>query len=211
MATKQIYLVNEREPYYRTYATEYKTFNGFSIAQKRRSVESLHNAYLQIHREKKILEVSSASMDELGVKLSAFNLLKHVPSLDRSIPLERIFQGGKVYENGGPYLDMYDMPSNKAKNDERKNNSGKLIAFEFEGRRFPLEPKTMFYDYLYLSALRENPELANQLLQYDGFTDIFFNPEKQFNCQAISCAKYVSLVKLGKLEEYLNQIEETIK
>ena len=109
MATKQIYLVNEKEPYYRAYTTEYKPFNGFSVTQKRKSVESLHHAYLQIHQDKKLIEISSASQDELGVKLSAFNLLKYVPSLDRKIPLERVFQGGKVYEkllregDGRPY------------------------------------------------------------------------------------------------------------
>ena len=210
MATKQIFLVTDKEPYYHKYTTDYQAFNGFSLAQKRRSVESLHQAYHRMHPDKKILEVSSASLEELGVQLSAFNLLKQVPSLDKKIPVECVFQGGKVYRDGGPYLDMYEMAPNQAKKDERKDSSGPLTAFAFEGKRFPLEPKTLFYDYLYLSALKENPELSDQLLVYDGFTDIFFNPEKAFNCQAISCAKYVTLVKLGRLEEYLNKIETLI-
>ena len=87
--------------------------------------------------------------------------------------------------------------------DERKEKSGRIISFEFEGRRFPNEPRTFFYDYLYLRALKENKDIAEKLLEYDGFTDIYFNPEKAENCQAISCAKYVSLVRQGKLDEYL--------
>lgn len=210
MAVKPIFLVNEKEPYYRTYTTEYKAFNGFSLAQKKRSVESLHNAYYQLHKDKKLLEVSSASSVELGVKLSAFNLEKYVPSLDKKIPVECIFQGGKVYENGGPYLDMYDMAPNKAKKDERKKSSGSLIAFEFEGKRFPLVPENVFYDYIYVSALKENEELSDQLADYDGFTDIFFNPDKAINCQAKTCARYVSLVKQNKLDEYLENIEKLL-
>ena len=211
MVTRQIYLVKESEPYYRSYTCEFKWCNGQSLQQKKKNVLLLHDIYHQLHPEHRILEISTASDSDLGKKLSAFNMMKHVPSLNRSIPLECVFQGGKVYEHGGPYLDMYDMDPGKANKGERKNSSGKVIGFEFEGKRFPTEPAMFFYDYLYLNELNENREMADQLLEYDGFTDIFFNPEKSINCQAISCAKYVSLVKAGKLEEYLDQQNKVIE
>ena len=153
----------------------------------------MHNEYRRIYdNNAKLLEVSSKSEDELGVRLSAFNLLMYVSSLNKSVPVECVFQAGKVFENGGPYLDLLEKSPRDAKRDDRLGNSGKLLAFEFEGERFPLEPKTYFYDYIYIKALKENPELADRLLEYDGFTDIVFNPEKSINCQAKACAKYVA-------------------
>ena len=210
MASGQIYLVNENEPYYRKHTVDFDYVKGMSLKQKQKCALSLQQAFLQTHKDKKLLEVSRASDSELGMRLSAFNLMKDVPSLGKSLPLECVFQGGKVYENGGPYLDMYEMEPGQAKKDERKENSGRIIAFEFEGKRFPILPRTLFYDYLYLNALKENPELGKELLVYDGFTDIFFNPDKALNCQAISCAKYVSLSRLGILEDYLKELDQKI-
>lgn len=37
------------------------------------------------------------------------------------------------------------------------------------------------------------------LLEYDGFTDIEFNPQKSLNCQAKAAALYVSLCRNGLL------------
>ena len=39
----------------------------------------------------------------------------------------------------------------------------------------------------------------DELLTYRAFTDIEFNPDKSFNCQARSCALLVSLHHLGEL------------
>ena len=154
MATRKIYLVNDKEPYYRNYTLDFPWVSGMSVKQHTKCVQSQHNTFYKLQKDKKLLEVSRASDNELGVKLSAFNLLKYVPSLERKVPLECVFQGGNVYKDGGPYPDMYELSPRQAKKDER-TNSGPLIAFEFEGKRFPLEPKTAFYDYLYLNALKE--------------------------------------------------------
>ena len=67
------------------------------------------------------------------------------------------------------------------------------------------EPKTAFYDWLYLNALNyniansDNP-IYKEVLNYNAFTDIEFNPKKSINCQARSCALYVSLVKKDLLD-----------
>jgi uncharacterized protein DUF6977 len=41
----------------------------------------------------------------------------------------------------------------EVKRDPRLRESGRLIAFEFDGVSFPLEPKTVFYDWLYVTFL----------------------------------------------------------
>ena len=165
---------------------------GFAASQKQKNIAAIHEMFLKASfgKGKKILEVSTKSPDILGTRLSAFNLLKYVPSLDKKVPLECVFQAGKVFENGGPYLDLLEVKPGEAKKDPRIKNSGRIIAFEFEGKRYPTTPLTYFYDTLYMEALDENPEIAGQLLEYDAFTDIEFNPEKSINCQAKTCALY---------------------
>lgn len=194
MAKRPIFLIDGS-----IYYGEFKWNGGFALSQSRKNIEALHNSFLEIpgNKNKRLLEISSKSPEELGVKLSAFNLLIYVPSLSKKVPVECVFQAGKVFKNGGPYLDLLEKSPRDAKRDERLRSSGKLIAFEFEGKSFPLEPKTYFYDFVYFKALDENPELRDELLKYDGFTDIVFNPEKSVNCQAKSCAEYVRRAAKG--------------
>ncbi|MDK2865169.1 MAG: hypothetical protein PWP37_1361 [Thermotogota bacterium] len=85
----------------------------------------------------------------------------------------------------------------KVKKSLPKGNT--LIAFDLLGDRWPLEPKTAFYDWLYINALVQNPTVAEKLLEFDAFTDIEFNPERAYNCQAVSAAIYVYLRKAGIL------------
>jgi hypothetical protein len=48
---------------------------------------------------------------------------------------------------------------------------------------------------LYLYALRDHADYLQRLYQYDGFSDIEFNPKKSYSCQARTCAMLVSLLK----------------
>lgn len=100
----------------------------------------------------------------------------------------------------GPYTDMYLKTSREAKQDERLKESGPLLGFRYGDFDWPLNPQTAFYDWLYLSALRQNPILAQQLLVYDGFSDIEFNPDKSINCQAASAALYKAFVERHLLD-----------
>ena len=140
-------------------------------------------------------------METLGVALSAFNLKKYVPSLEKHIPVECVFQGGKVFAAGGPFTDLYEATSRDAKRDSRLKSSGMLRNFYYEGNEFPAIPKTAFYNWIYINALMENPDLSDELVQYDGFTDIEFNPDKGVNCQAEAAALYVTLARKGLLEQ----------
>jgi hypothetical protein len=118
--------------------------------------------------------------------------------------LELAFQGSKVFERGGPFIDLYlkgDKEVGEAKRDPRLKDSGKLVGFAFEGLEFPLEPKTAFYDWLYLGVLKDYRDWATALYAYAGFTDVEFNPFKSVNCQARSAALFVSLMKRRRLDD----------
>jgi type I restriction enzyme M protein len=181
--------------------TEFQWNSGLSAAQKKKNVAALHQAFVARFPEKKVLEISSKSSEDLGVKLSAFNLTKFVPSLGKAVPVECVYQGSKVFAVGGPYTDLYTATSRAAKGDDRLRQSGELRRFSFEGKEFPLKAGSAFYDWLYVNALMEHPELSEPLLGYDGFTDIEFNPNKGVACQANAAALYVSLHRQGLLEQ----------
>ena len=201
MASRPVYVPKMSAPFLNSIPVEFTWNGGFAVSQKQKNIDAIHSGFLHRFPERKVLEISSKSRQELGVKLSAFNLKKYVPSLGKSIPLECIFQGGKVFAGGGPYIDLYTGTSREAKKDPRLKSSGMLKNFYFEGKMIPLVPKTAFYDWLYINALLENPELAQELLQYDSFTDVEFNPDKGVNCQAKAAAVYVALARLGLLEQ----------
>ena len=197
MANRPIYMPKSAAPYRTLYTAEFTWNSGLSASQKKKNIIALHESFAAHFPGKKVLEISSKSMQEGGVELSAFNLMKFVPSLGKALPVEVIYQAGKVFKNGGPYPDLLEGTSREAKKDERLRNSGAIVGFRFEGRDFPIRPQTFFYDYLYINALLENPELAKIVLEYDGFTDIEFNPEKSINCQAKSAALFAALSRLG--------------
>lgn len=119
-----------------------------------------------------MLEISSKSLQDLGVHLSAFHLKKEVSSLGRSVPVDCVFQGGKVFAAGGPYQDLYTASPRDAKRNPRLKSSGMLRSFRFEGKTMPLLPRTPFYNWLYINALLENPAYAEALMAFDAFTDI---------------------------------------
>lgn len=202
MATRPVFVVSLDTKYCIRANTEFEFYPGFSEKQKQRSIRSLHQAFQKKNTDKKILEISSKSEEPIGIKLSAFNLMIKNKS-GKLISVESAFQSSKVFERGGPYKDLLEMPSRVAKNDDRLRNSGKIISFQIDGKIFPTEPRTYFYNWLYINALNMNNDLADQIIDYDAFTDIAFNPQKSINCQAEAAAIYVSLRKQGLLKEAL--------
>ncbi|MBQ7850147.1 MAG: hypothetical protein IJ343_10525 [Clostridia bacterium] len=201
MANRPVFIFgDETRPVYRR-DVEFDWNAGQSATQKRKNIVALHEAFNETEPEMKVLEISSKSLQEAGVRLSAFNLTKFVPSLGRSIPLECVFQGGKVFSGGGPFTDLYGGNSREAKQDPRLRSSGVLVNYWFEGRKVPSFPTTAFYNWLYANALLENPGLAEEIVKYDAFTDIEFNPNKSRNCQAEAAAVFVGLARRGLLDE----------
>ena len=208
MAKRPIYIPSVgTESLLETKEVDFKWFPGLSISQKQKSINSLHIAAKEQLGLKNILEISSKSESPLGIELSAFNLqLASQNNIKASV--EVFFQGSKVFSEGGPFTDLYLKTSREAKKDTRLKESGNLVEFNFEGKSWSLKPNTLFYSWLYINALDQNKPLANDLLQYDAFTDIEFNPNKSINCQAASAAIYKSLVTKSLIKEVMESSEK---
>jgi hypothetical protein len=171
---------------------------GMAPSQKKKNVAALHAAAAKRHLEP-LLEVSSKSEREIGQKLSAFNLKFNVNG--HGVPFECVYQGSKVFERGGPFVDLFWVDSRHAKRDPRLQTSGRLIGFQFDGEDYPLSPATLFYDWLYINAIYPHRDWLERLAQCAGFTDIEFNPQRSLNCQARSCATFVALQQRGVLDD----------
>jgi len=202
MARRPVFIpVNRHDHLVNEIEIEFSWSPGFAPVQKKKNITALHEA-----AEGKglypLLEVSTKSDELLGQRLSAFSL--KIETDVGAISIESAFQGSKVFENGGPYTDLYMKDSRESKTDTRIRTSGKLVGFSFMGNEWPLIPKTAFYDWVYLKALEPHKEYLVKLFKYKGFTDIEFNPKKSINCQARTCALLVSLMKLNSLDYALS-------
>lgn len=200
MAVRPVFIPSDdRDALVKVESIEFQWFPGFSVVQKKKSIESLHRAFKTKYPNKKILEVSTKSSIDLGVNLSAFNLQVELENGCKA-SVESIYQSSKVFENGDTYKDILYKSSREAKKDERLKSSGSLIGFEHKGELWTLEPKTAFYDWIYLNVLNFNSGLSKGLLNYGAFTDIEFNPKKSIACQAYSVALYISLTNKGYIK-----------
>lgn len=197
---------------YKKYMIDFEFFTGFSLSQKQKSIQSLHNSVIRNFPGRKILEVSSKSLDEIGRQASAFNLNVILKS-GKEFSVEQIFQASKKFRRGGSQLHLIDQMTSK----ELKKYIGKihqvdeLVSFECFGQIFPLKPQTFFYNWLYINSLHKNELLAKQIINYDTFTDIEFNPNKSKNCQAEACSIYVYLYKSNLLDFALSSKENFLQ
>ncbi|MCW1361002.1 hypothetical protein OLQ22_08215 [Campylobacter jejuni] len=204
---KRIYFLTDNEKIYKEIEAEFEYFNGFAKSQKQKSIKSFHEAIKKQYPDKKILEISTKS-ENLGTQFSAFNL-----TLD-GYSVECIFQSAKVFKDKNKEYSfkeiLYEDKSLDSKNCIKEflenHKTAKLSHFEYENKRYELEPKSSFYDFIYIQALMQSKD-AEKLVEYDIFTDIEFNQKKQINCQARSCAIYVSLVKNKKVDYYMSSFE----
>lgn len=175
---------------------------GMTKIVRQRSIDSLHeNAKKQGFE--RILEASSKSKQSIGIQLSAF-FLKN----ENRIPVENLFQSSKVFEKGGPFLDLLRKMPRDAKRDERLRSHGKMIRFTYENRDFPLDPKSLFYDWLYIKTLfdcQNNYDLKEEFIDrnFQAFSDIEFNPTKSFSCQARTLALTMSLYQNESIKDFI--------
>lgn len=182
---------------------EFEWNGGFALVQKQKNIANLHNS-IKMSKGETALEVSSKGTDLLGKNIGAFSLKYN------GISLENVFQSSKKFEQGGPFADLLTVTPKEAKRDERIRNSGKIIAFYLDGDEWPLEPKTLFYDYIYIKAMCQNYGENLDLSEYKWFTDIEFNPKKSINCQARSAAIY-KLLQENNMFEVLNEKSKWIE
>jgi len=131
--------------------------------------------------------------------------------------VEVAYQSSKVFQDGGPYLDLLGGSSMEAKQDLRLKSSGSLLGFEFEGIRWPLSANPNFYDYLYILGLVNYPD-KERLFEFSAFTDIAFSQntlqqssKKSHNCQARSAAIYCSLIQRMSEKEALAYLRNQSK
>jgi hypothetical protein len=209
MAVRPVFLPTRASlPLVQEILIEFTWHAGFAPSQKKKNVRALHKQA----RERglgPLLEISSKSEAQIGVKLSAFHLKTWVGPHETSV--ECIYQGSKVFERGGPYTDLYLVPSRDAKKDWRLRESGALVGFHFEDTDYPLSPPTAFYDWVYINALFSHRQEFSEIYSYKGFTDIEFNPDRSLNCQARSCATFVALVQRGLLEEAIESFDTFVR
>ena len=179
-------------PYVDEILIEFRWHPGFSVSQARKSIRSLHKE-AEMQGVFPILEISGKSESPLGKSLSAFELTLDTPS-GQTTSVESAFQGSKVFERDGPFHELYSVSGREAKTDRRLRNSGEVVAFNFFGKEFPIEPQTAFYDWIYMTALSQlESSPVRKLEQYKAFSDIAFNPKLSINCQARSAAVFVAL------------------
>ena len=171
---------------------------GFSIIQKQKNIASLHDEARR-HGIDRILEISSKSDKKIGQRLSAFGLKLKIGT--SKFPLESVYQGCKVFEQGGPFTHLFELTPRTSKRYIKSQDFGNLKGFQLEGRTFPLSPKNAFYDWLYIRSLEEHANWIRTNVKYDAFTDIEFNPSKQVNCQARAFAEYLSLLREEKIKD----------
>jgi hypothetical protein len=200
MARRPLFVVSDNQLPERL-DIEFVWHPGLSLIQKQKCINSLHTAALKHLGQtvSPILEISSKSPLELGIQTSAFNLRVELNN-GSFTSVESIFQSSKVFKNGGPFKDLLSKPARDAKRDPRLRDSGSLLRFQCHGRDWPLDPPSLFYDWVYINALHRNKTLSTQILEYQSFSDIEFNPKRQVNCQGYSAALYASLVNQNLID-----------
>ncbi len=200
MTARPVFTTLEQAPFYAVFSADFTWSSGMAVSQSRKNIAAMHSRFHEWFPDKKVLEISSKSEEQIGVDASAFNLKLYVPSLEKRVPVECVYQSSKVFASGGPYTDLITASPKNAKRDPRLSSGGRLLRFCFEGVDHPLTDGVGFYDFIYIKALLDNPDIAAKILEYDAFTDIAFNPAKGRNCQARAAAVFVSLHRLGKLD-----------
>jgi len=179
---------------------------GFASRQKKKSINDLHQVIRKKYGFNNVLEMSSKSGNKLSFLLSPLSLQLTDEHSGGQYSVENIFQASKVFERGGPFTDLLDTPPRQAKKDERLHSSGHLIGYNDFGMEWNLEPLTMFYDWLYVNALKQNTQLHSEVMQYQAVTDITFNPKKSIHSSAYALALFVALNK----RDLLDNIEDPI-
>jgi len=219
MAIRSMYVSKVSYPFYKEIHVELDWFGGFALSQKRKCEIGLHKNFLSQYPKEKPLEISSASTNTLGKKLSAMNLKKQVIIHDADKKLaaissvESVFQSSRIYVDGnnqiGPFPEYILSPGKESKKRVKEASKGlHSYKYYYDGSYFfaPDYHISLFYDYVYMNALleEENKEAMLELLLggYSAFSDL---ATLALNSQARSCAIFVGLYKAGLLDMVRNK------
>ncbi len=172
-----------------------------SAAQKKRSIAELHSEALLAGYEN-ILEVSTKSEVQLGRRLSAFALDVELSGVRTKI--ECLYQGSKVFQKGGPFVELIKMKPLDAKRYFKERDLGAITHFEFMSLKYDNWPHHAFYDWLFVRALSPHADfLRDKLSLFNAYSDIEFNPNRSINTQARSVAIIACLLKRPNFSGYV--------
>lgn len=104
MAERPVFIPNIKGKRVIVEMIEFQWNPGLSKKQKQKNVEELHKNAIK-NGISPILEISTKSQERLGISLSAFNLKLKLQN-GMTVSVESAFQSSKVFEYGGPFLDL---------------------------------------------------------------------------------------------------------
>ncbi|WP_440097305.1 DarT1-associated NADAR antitoxin family protein [Pseudomonas fragariae (ex Marin et al. 2024)] len=137
--------VTDSEYLVKTTFVTFDWFPGFSVAQKQRSITSLHQNISKTLNIENILEISSKSLTDVGVKASAFNLMIETRNIIESSVSNAHFRQVKFLNIAAHLLIFLDKTSREAKKDERLKSSGRLSEFRFYQKIWPLLNRKLYF------------------------------------------------------------------
>ncbi len=172
----------------------------FSVYNAKSYTEAMKDKTIYCPKAEKPYFIKTESADGKNVlrvqpddPFSLTKLEMLVPSLKKEFSLANIVQASKVFEHGGPYVDLYGATPAAAQDDPRCRTSGSLVRYTFENTSYPLYPAEAFLIWLVFLALRQNRVLSRKLCEYDGFSC-----EKE-PVLALAYGLYVALARNGKI------------
>lgn len=212
MAHRPIFIATNRTPYVGTQLLEFTWVMGMAKSQACKRVLSLHQS-AKAHQFNQILEISTASNTELGRSLSAFNLPVTInfgttddPDL-QTYSVETIYQSSKVgrwnSKTIGPHPEWLGLTSKEVKSKIKEIQMESIMLYRYGSNAWPPTPTESFFTWLYINGLMQQNGLIEKLANYDGFTDIYFNPQKTNNCQARAAAQAVAMYKMDQLDSIM--------
>lgn len=194
-----------RGPLVETVDVSIDWYGGFAVSQKQKNIVALHERAKEMGISP-VLEISTKSTQEVGFRLSAFNLKIDIDGILK--PLESVYQSCKVFSESGQHVYLMDLDPFKAKRTVREVGKGKITSFRFLGQDFKTEPKNAFYDWLYIRAIAPHEEWIRRNLSYAAYSDIEFTPNRSINCQARAVAEFHALSMRGQALECARNFDQ---
>lgn len=224
---------------YEEKVVEFEWFSGMSWQQRQKSSLSMLHELSTLGYTP--IEISRRAVDQdFGAQLSAFHLKLNKINVENIFQAYKKFNDGgpyfdllyvdpklarndcrlQTYESKKPCQTYQVEYKNKGFYDDdavctfcRTRKSRRLTNFTSGKEEWDTEPKSMFYDAIYIAALLQNKQLSDRLLNYNAFTDIEFNQQiaysqlkGPFNCQARSCAIFVTLKNANYSDEQIAEL-----
>ena len=228
MAKRFVYVPINEVPFVEINEVEFKWEPGLSKSQRKKSSDNLHREAGSLGIANNILECSSANPTKLGFTMSAYNLPFYTNS---NMSVESAYQGSKTFRNDETLevtwmkhvYNLESKASKRALTEMETSNKHSFIGFtlcekeDFWAIPEDIPTRYIFYTYIYVKSLQHllktKPEYLEELLEYDGFTDIMlrWHGGVVTSCQAAAVAMTIGMYKANKLDEIMDSREKFIE